>query len=351
MAVQVELCSLESFPAHLSPLDVLVSKSHLGSVFQNDSDPPTVLFTPQRPHGCGKPGILLRVHPASEEGPAADAEPGTRTDTEHGGRVRLLTSRLFLRLHGLQRLGSTGTVRALEPVSLDRVVLGARSRQSLRWAAAERFTGGLLELCRPGQWLLARQGDPLLLPGQQQLDLLVLECSPVTQGRITADTSLVLTDCYFAHYADSLGGGRSLLDSRKLLGSGFSGVLQALECRVDVRVVDARRWLGVKGQRGDAVDADGCVFVSKQLLLRLGLFNHEWVKLWRPGGASRPPAGHGDVRGGVGRERLVSVVAVDLTLNPDLQLQDETGFISETLWFNLTEGEEVNMNGCSLRMK
>ncbi|XP_042291124.1 peroxisome assembly factor 2 isoform X2 [Thunnus maccoyii] len=372
MAVQVELCSLESFPAHLSPLDVLVSKSQLGSVFQNDSDPPTVLFIPQRPHGCGKPGILLRVHPASEEGPAADAEPGTRADTEHGGRVRLLTSRLFLRLHGLQRLGSTGTVRALEPVSLDRVVLGARSRQSLRWAAAERFTGGLLELCRPGQWLLARQGDPLLLPGQQQLDLLVLECSPVTQGRITADTSLVLTDCCdwsepagaappcrplrlcvsdFAHYADSLGGGRSLLDSRKLLGSGFSGVLQALECRVDVRVVDARRWLGVKGQRGDAVDADGCVFVSKQLLLRLGLFNHEWVKLSRPGGASRPPAGHGDVRGGVGRERLVSVVAVDLTLNPDLQLQDETGFISETLWFNLTEGEEVNMNGCSLRMK
>ncbi|KAM7394822.1 hypothetical protein PAMP_021602 [Pampus punctatissimus] len=343
MAVQVELYSVESFPSHLSPLDVLVSKSHLGSVFQNEHDPPTVLFTPQKPHGCGKPGILLRLHPVSEDpagsgggdSPRADGEP-----TEPGCRVRLLTSRLFMRLHGLQQLGSTGTVRSLEPVSLDRVVLGARSRQSLRWAAAEQFTGGLLELCRAGQWLLARRGDPLLLPGQQQqLDLLVLDCSPVTQGRITTDTSVVLTDCCdwsesvgasppcrplrlcasdFAHYADGLGGGRSLLDNRKLLGSGFSGVLQALECRVDVRVVDARSWLRVRGQQRGCVDVDSCVFVSKQLLLRLGLFNHEWVKLSRPGGASRPLAGHND-----GRERLVSVVAVDSTLSPDLQLHDE----------------------------
>lgn len=152
MAAQVELCCLESFPSHLNPLDVLILKCHLDSVFQNDTDPPTVLFTPQR-----SPGILLRVHPTTEEETA-----GCRDESR--SRVRLFTSRLFMRHHGLQRLGSTGTVRALEPVGLDRVVLGARSRQSLRWASAGRFCSGLLELCRPGQWLLARQGDPLLLP-------------------------------------------------------------------------------------------------------------------------------------------------------------------------------------------
>ncbi|XP_053193576.1 LOW QUALITY PROTEIN: peroxisomal ATPase PEX6 [Scomber japonicus] len=390
MAAQVELCCLDTFPPHLSPLDGLLAPSHLASLLQDDSDPPTVLFTPQRPPSSGTPGILLRVHPASEHDPPADPEPG--------GRLRLLTSRLFLRLHGLQRVGSTGTVRALKPVSLHRVVLGARSRQSLRWAAAERFTGGLLELCSPGQWLLARQGDPLLLPGQlQHSDLLVLSCSPVLQGRITPDTSLVVTDCCdwpeppsaaapcrplrlcvsdFAHYADGLGGaggGRSLLDNRKLLGSGFSGFLQALECRVDVRVVDARRWGGVRGQQGGGggvgvrgqqgggggggVDVDNCVFVSKQLLLRLGLFNQEWVKLSRPGvgvgvgGACRPPQpGHCDVRGG-GRERLVSVVTVDLSESPDLQFHDEAGFISETLWFNLTDGEETSTGACSVRVK
>uniref|UniRef100_A0A8P4KA74 Peroxisomal ATPase PEX6 n=1 Tax=Dicentrarchus labrax TaxID=13489 RepID=A0A8P4KA74_DICLA len=273
-----------------------------------------------------------------------------------------------MRLRGLQRVGSTGTVRALEPVSLDRVVLGARSRQSLRWAAGERFTGGLLELCRPGQWLLARQGDPLLLPRHpllgedpgQQLELLVLDCSPVTQGRITADTSLVLTDCCdptdppgpappcrplrlcvsdFAHYADGLGGGRSLLDNRNSLGSGFSGVLQALEGRLEVQVGDPRQWLG--GQPGGAVDADGCVFVSKQLLLRLGLFNREWVRLWRPGGASRPDP----------RERLVSVLVLDFTQSPDLQNRNELGLVSPTLWFNMTDGDELPERSCTLRMK
>lgn len=165
--VQAELRCLESFPSHLSPLDVLIFKSHSHIVFQNDTDPPTVLFTPQPPQGTTSPGILLRVHPTTAEetgGPSSEAETAGCRGAPSGGMVQLFASRFLLRHHGLQRLGSTGTVRALEPVPLDRVVLGARSRQSLRWAAAERFTSGLLELCSPGQWLLARRGDPLLLP-------------------------------------------------------------------------------------------------------------------------------------------------------------------------------------------
>lgn len=149
----MELCCLEAFPSHLSLLDVLIQESHLGSVFQTDTDPPTALFTPHRSQGPDKLRILLRLHATTEEETAGS-----------GGRVRLFASRFFLRHHGFQLHGCTGTVRALEPVRLDRVVIGARSRQSLRWAGSEHFTGGLLDLCRPGQWLLARQGDPLLLP-------------------------------------------------------------------------------------------------------------------------------------------------------------------------------------------
>ncbi|XP_026216267.1 peroxisome assembly factor 2 isoform X2 [Anabas testudineus] len=383
MAAQVELVCLESFPSHLSPLEVLVLESQLDSVFHHDTDPPTVLFTPRRCQGSEKPGILLRLHSTTEEETAGCGGRNTDSDTESRRRVRIFVSRFFLRHHGFQLHGSTGTVRTLEPVKLDRVVLGARSRQSLRWAGSEQFTGGLLELCRQGQWLLVRRGDPLLLPRhpllgdepaqvqQRLLELQVLDCSPVTQGRITADTSLVLTDCWdsvdppavaascrllrlcvsdFAHYADSLGGGRSLLDNRKLLDSGFSGVLQALECRVDVRVVDSQRWLGVRGQQGAAVDVDSCVFMSKQLLLRQGLFNQEWVRLSRPGGPFRPSTGQTEVKG-VCRERLVSVVVVDLSLSPDLQIHGEVGFISATLWFNLTEGDVIPLNSCTLRMK
>ncbi|KAM8878072.1 peroxisomal ATPase PEX6 isoform 2-T2 [Spinachia spinachia] len=381
MAAQVHLCCLETFPSYLSLLDVLILQTQMDSVFQNDDDPPTVLFTPRGPAGSGRPGILLRVHPTTEE-EIAGCEEGDSPGTESGSRVRVFTSRFFLQHHGLP--GGAGTVRPLEPLPLQRVVLGARSGRSLHWAAAEQFTAGLLELCRPGRWLLARQGDPLLLPRhplmgedpgqveQQLMELLVLECSPVTQGRITPDTSLVLTDSFdpadppapppacrplalcvsdFAHYADGLGGGRSLLDNRKLLGSGLSGFLQALECRVDVRVVDARRWLGVKGQQGAPADPDSCVFVSKQLLLRLGLFNQEWVTLSRPGGSPRAPVGHADVGGGARGQRLVSVLVVDLTRSPELQHRGEVGFISATLWFNMTEGDVVPAGGCTLRMK
>ncbi|KAM6940568.1 peroxisomal ATPase PEX6 [Xenentodon cancila] len=379
MALQVELSCLESFPAHLSPLDVLVLNCHLDSFFQHETDPPTVLFIPQQPHVSEKTGLLLRVHPTTKDEVASCG--GRRPAAGSETRVRLFVSRCFLQHHRFPRFGTAGTARPLEPISLHRVVLGARSRQTLRWAATEQFTSGLRELCRPGQWLLARQGAPLQLPHhpllgedptqvhQQLMELLLLECSPVTQGRITVNTSLLLTDHWdtvdppapslscrplrlcvsdFAHYADGLGGGRSLLDSRRLLGSGYSEVLQALECRLDIRVVDTRGWIRV---RGETVDVDSCVFLSKQLLLRLGLFNQEWVKLSRPCGSSRAPAGESDVRVGVCRERVVSVVVVDLTLSPELQIHDDMGFISATLWFNMTEGEMIPANSCMLRMK
>lgn len=198
----------------------------------------------------------------------------------------------------------------------------------------------------------------------------MLECSPVTQGQITSSTSLLLTDYWdtvdppapplpcrplglcvsdFAHYADGLGGGQSLLDSRRLLDSGFSEVLQALECRLDIRVVDTQYWRGV---RGESVDVDSCVFMSKQLLLRLGLFNREWVRLSRPGASSRVHAGDGDIKACVCRERLVSVVVVNPTqLGPELQVQDDVGFVSATLWFNMTEGEMIPVSSCTLRIK
>lgn len=156
MAAQAELCCLEPFPSQLSPAEVLLSGRHLDSVFQRDTEPRTVLFTPQRPRGSA--ALLLHVHPTA----------GREESAGSGGRLRLFASPLLMRHHGLERLGSAGTVRAVEPPRLDRVVLGARSRQSLRWASAAGFPGGLLELCRPGRWLVVRQGEPLLLPRHPQ---------------------------------------------------------------------------------------------------------------------------------------------------------------------------------------
>lgn len=185
-----------------------------------------------------------------------------------------------------------------------------------------------------------------------QAELLVLDCSPVLQGQITADTAVVLTDgerlletgappapcrplrlCVsdFAHYAAGLGGGGGLLDCRRLLNSGFFGVLQALEGRLEVQVVDAQPHFGVIG-----TDVDNCVFMSRQLLLQLGLFNHEWVKLWRSGAST---------------QRLVSVLVVEHIQSPGTQKQQQDGFISPTLWFNMTQGEQVPKRSHTLKMK
>lgn len=152
MASPADLCCSDSFPPHLSPLDVLLSTSRFHSLFQNN-DSQTVLFSLQQPYGSTIPTILLRVHPTNEEGPTAKSQ----------SRIRLHTSRLFMRYHGLYGLDCTGTVRVTEPVKLDRVVLGARSRQGHGWATAGQFTCRLHELCRRQQLLLARQGEPLLL--------------------------------------------------------------------------------------------------------------------------------------------------------------------------------------------
>lgn len=154
MAAPAELCCLERFPAHLGPLDVLLSASRFPSLFQDDKDPPTVLFRPQRPHGSAIPTLLLRVHSTAEDG----------TTVKSRSRVRLYTSRFFMRFHQLGDLDTTGTVRAAEPVRLQRVVLGARSRQSLRWATSAHFISRLHDLCLRRQPLLARRGEPLLLP-------------------------------------------------------------------------------------------------------------------------------------------------------------------------------------------
>ncbi|XP_061888682.1 peroxisomal ATPase PEX6 isoform X2 [Entelurus aequoreus] len=297
MAAQVELLCLASFPPDVSPLDVLLSKSQLSSFFHDDQDPPTLLFTPRRPAPSRTPAILVRVQALSEK--EATGSGGSHVPQ---GRVRLFASGFFLRRHGLRAAGSGGTVRPVVPVSIDRVVLGARSRPCLDRDNVVRLTANLLELCRPGRCLLARQGEPLVEEESGQVELLVLACSPVTQGRITADTSVVLADCQdwwdpplyeappprslqlcasgFAHDAASLGGGGSLLDN-----SGSRGVLLEQEWRLDASVRDGGRWL--RAYDGRLGDLDAGLFVSRHVLIKLGLFDGEWVRLCLAGRPDR----------------------------------------------------------------
>ncbi|KAK1805771.1 hypothetical protein P4O66_001952 [Electrophorus voltai] len=286
-----------------------------------------------------------------------------------------------------------GTARLLQPLPLSRVVIGARTRPSFRWACSGHFADALhvLASCR-GQTLLARQGDALLLPCHPLLgedttqvhqylsDLVVLECAPVTQGVITVDTCIVVSDCRdlwqgvvsrptnvslyvsdFAHYANSLGSGGSLLSSKLLANSGFTGFLQALECRLDVRVVDFARLcrqvrFGAGARSCTEVDVDGTVFVSKRLLLQLGLFNGEWVfsalgafvaKAKKSSSTDVAPSpvdvGNGRTSKVLcqarGEARLAKIMAFEVDTLSDMDVGDDVGFISPVHWFNMSNGE------------
>ena len=369
MASYGVLSCLDTFPTHMNPFDVLINKSQFQYAFPEYTDvhsgSVTVLFTVGQLKNRSKSRLLLCAHPTVDDSPGPE---------DRNKPIILLVSRLFLRHHDLQHK-SAGAVRLFPTSFLSKVVIGAKSKHSFKWASSANFSTGLQVLASDGQTLLAREGDKLLLPyhplfgdnwaqvQQLLLDLVVLSCSPVRQGRITASSCIVVSDlseppgCLspakprtklfvsdFAHFSNSLYRSSSLLANKKALTSGFSGFLQALEGRVDVRVANLLPLLKDTHFRGQ--DLDSIVLVSKNLLMKLGLFNHEWVVL-----SELKPQNSIDVslpRGG----RLASLLAMDLTpLSLELHLNDTSGLISTTHWFNLSGGETVPTANRTLRIK
>ncbi|KAI1896913.1 hypothetical protein AGOR_G00099770 [Albula goreensis] len=399
MAAQVELSCLDTFPAQLNPLHVLISKYQFSHLFPNTSESTCVFLLSARRRQCpSRSDILLCAHISTEE-----ETPECGPVSNYNTPLKLYTSKNFHRHYGYP-LETEGTIRLVAPVGLSKIVIGARSRQSFKWASSDKFSNGLLILasCQK-KTLLARQGDVLLVPyhplfgddiaqvHQHLFDLVVLECSPVAQGIITTNTSVLVTDCRdlgqnastlelshnacttrtltslyasdFAHYANSLGSS-SLLDNTQLVNTGFSAFLQALECRIDVRVVDVSSLtkqgkITLKEEQDSGIDVDGSIFVSKSLLLKLGLFNHEWVVCSAVGlGTDKAKtAGRGEAAQSPGRiddraackdagksrgcAHLASVVVADFVKSSEVDLQENVGYVSPVLWFNLSNGDPV----------
>uniref|UniRef100_A0AAY4A415 Peroxisomal ATPase PEX6 n=1 Tax=Denticeps clupeoides TaxID=299321 RepID=A0AAY4A415_9TELE len=375
MAAEVELRCLDPFPCELHPLQVLGSKPHFDRVFPGCADSvPALVLSPVR-HQCVS-RIMLSVHLTTEE------ETPT-LNSSSGGALPIFTSKAFLRHHGLHH-GTRMAARPVAPVGLSRVVLGARSRQSFRWAASDSFSGALLPLAARNT-LLLRQGEPLLVPPQQLADLVVLECGPVTQGVVTVHTSVLVTCCGdlgqnlgeveqlssscmvvsdFAHYAHSLSVGSSLLHSKLMFNSEFTTFMEALECKIDVRVVDVvnlHRKGGIMFRQGQeaALDFDSCLFVEKNLLRKIGLFNGEWVHVsaltshadrFLANCDQRQSPEQGAKGAAIGRrnKHLMLVVVVDL---PDKDFHDQVGMISPVLWFNLSNGDPVPVGNMAIKIK
>ncbi|XP_076879465.1 peroxisomal ATPase PEX6 [Brachyhypopomus gauderio] len=405
MAVRTRVFLLEQFPAHLNPLHVAVNKLQFTRIFSDCSEITYALLlscvgtkTPT------KAGALVCAHVANEE-EIAGCAAGVNTDT-----LGLYVSNTFLRYYDVQE-DTGGTARLLQPLPLSKIVIGARTKQSFKWASSDHFSSVLLILAScHRRTLLARQGDMLLLPYHPLLgddtaqvyqylsDLVVLECTPVTQGIITIDTSVVVSDSRdlwqshgaqecainrssnmslfvsdFAHYANSLSSSNSLFNNKLLANSGFTGFLQALECRLDVRVVDFAKLhrqvkFGLRAGQDAEVDIDSTVFVSKSLLLKLGLFSGEWVistlaafvgkakKSSRTELAQSPiTAGHESTSKVTSKARadirLAKIMVLDVDRFSDMDVGDNVGFISSVHWFNLSNGEPTPVGGKDIRIK
>ncbi|KAE8299952.1 hypothetical protein D5F01_LYC00076 [Larimichthys crocea] len=369
MEAQVELWRADRFPAHLSPLDVFVFRSQLDSVFRSDADPPTVLFTPQRPpHGPGRPGILLRVHPAPEEQTADWAGAESRS------RVRIFTSRFFMRHTGCSGSAaralsglcsrSTWTGWCWEPAA-GRASAGPEPSRSPAgcWSSVARDSG-----CWPGKETRCLPRHPL-------------QGEDPGQGAAAAvgAAGFGLQSCHAGpdhrrHGSGSYGllglgghpGSRAALPAAHALRVGLRSLrrrprvgrslLTAGRCWARGCPASCRRWsagwtyawwtLGAgSGQRsaGRCRDLDSCVLVSKQLILRLGLFNHEWVKLSRPGGSAES----GWCRCWWWNRHQSLDLQNQNRQNQNLQqnitcrTRTRLGLISATLWFNMTDGDEI----------
>ncbi|KAK3562461.1 hypothetical protein QTP86_034579 [Hemibagrus guttatus] len=401
MAAPMKFVCLDQFPHDLHPLQAVVHKLQLTRVFSNCTETScALLLSFQETQSFTKSAVLVCAHIRAEELPDCTVHSNSST-------LAIFVSKTFLSHYNLQEEKS-GIARILQLLPLSKIVIGARTKQSFRWASSEEFSSFLLVLAScPGQTLLVRKGDTLILPHHPLLgdkatlvrqylsDLVVLDCAPLTQGMITVNTTVVVSDCRdilhghaaldsadssitnrpssvslfvsdFAHYANNLGPGSSLLSNRLLFSSGFTEVLQALECRLDVQVTCDRAKLcrlaklGIKIGKNAEVDMDSSIFVSKNLLLKLGLFNGEWVmaalgKVKRfsgAEGAQSPPDNESDtkpVARAKGDGQLAKIVA--FIKSSDMDVSDNTGFISPILWFNLSNGEEAPIGNKSLKIK
>lgn len=395
----MKLVCLDQFPLDLHPLQAVVRKLQLIQLFSDCAETSCALLLSCQETET-KSAVLVCAHVTAEELPDCTVNSNAST-------LAVYVSKTFLSHYSFQEEKS-GSARILQLLPLDKLVIGARTKQSFKWASSDEFSSFLLVLAScPGQTLLVRRGDTLILPHHPLLgdkgalvrqylsDLVVLDCTPLIQGIITVDTTVVVSDCRdllhghcvldsadssvtprlssvslfvsdFAHYANNLGPGSSLLSNRLLLSSGFTEVLQALECRLDVQVTCDTAKLcrstkfGKKIEKNAEVDMDSSIFVSKNLLLKLGLFNGEWVvaalgRINRVSGTegAQSPLDNESATKAVakakGDSQLAKIVAF---MKPsDMGVSDNAGFISPVLWFNLSNGEAAAVGSKSLKIK
>ena len=220
---------------------------------------------------------------------------------QSGGNLKVLLSENVLKSRGLY-VGKTVWVKKVNPIPLQRVVVGISSEETYLWAHVS-LASFLLKSLSSGP-ITVRENDLLYLQNdhvtgdkEEGSEVLILQNEPVLQGCITSETCLVITKLEKTEIqpASKISETESLSDSLEtFLVSDFTRnlITQGQLCdhdqpnektsqekthhfRVSVFNSDKMNYLDL------CQGVSSRVYVSVETLIDLCLFNGSWVKIYR----------------------------------------------------------------------
>ncbi|KAJ7370658.1 peroxisomal assembly protein [Desmophyllum pertusum] len=226
---------------------------------------------------------------------------------QRDGNMKVFVLKNVLSIRGLH-VGETVWVKKMNPVPLERVLIGISSEETYLWAKKSLAT--FLRHCLSTGPVTVRENDVFCLSNdqyherltdsqeEQLLQFSILQCEPVLQGCITSETSLVVSK--LSEPETSLGsethGAKSsifLSDSSEnflvsdfarnppgSLSQGRSGDLsnersRSITLQLNVSSLDCDENIDA----GFTYDASSRLHVSLATLIDLHMFNGSWVKI------------------------------------------------------------------------
>ena len=220
---------------------------------------------------------------------------------QSGGNLKVLLSENVLKSRDLY-VGKTVWVKKVNPIPLQRVVVGISSEETYLWAQSSLASSLLKSL--PSGPITVRENDILCFHNDQVTgdkeegsEVLILQNEPVSQGCVTSETCLVITKLEKTEIqpAYKISETESLSDSLEtFLVSDFTRnlITQGQLCdhdqpnektsqektrqfRVSVFNSDKMNYLDL------SQGVSSRVYVSVETLIDLCLFNGSWVKIYR----------------------------------------------------------------------
>ena len=223
---------------------------------------------------------------------------------QSGGNLKVLLSENVLKSRDLY-VGKTVWVKKVNPIPLQRVVVGISSEETYLWAQSSLASSLLKSL--PSGPITVRENDLLCFHNDQVTgdkeegsEVLILQNEPVSQGCVTSETCLVITKLEKTEIqpASKISETESLVllsDSLEtFLVSDFTrnlitqGQLFDHDQRNEKTSQDETHQFRVSVFNSDKINyldlsqvVSSRVYVSVETLIDLCLFNGSWVKIYR----------------------------------------------------------------------